>query len=343
MADNDQFVSQEDQAAQIIQEARESGMISGGANAPVPDNTQPQTSAGQPQPSPQNDPFDGFSQLDSTIQERLRKLLGDKESEFSRIQRENATLRGRVDQLPKLQSELQRLRRTAQQTPSVQTDAALQAELKQWDEHKNRFPDEAQAIEERILAIKRELEGRYSPLTEELGHLREQVDKYAERESAREAVENEKRLDDMAPGWRRVAGWEDANGNPIANPMQRGWAPEFDSWRNALPPRIREQYNSLIDDRDVDSIAAIINHFNRDYWIAMQSDMGTGNSAPRAVPQAPVANKRQAALNDVSPTGSGGGGLDGGKFNPTSLSREDQAANAIAQFQDRWNRASAKR
>lgn len=310
--------SREDQFAAAIEQARAN-------EAPQTDNAPEKPESPQPS-TPEAEPFEGFNALPETAREHYRQLASERSNfaaERDRYRQEQSALAGRV---PGLQRELAQLKKA--QAASVPSPAQ-QRTLDKYEEFKKRFPEDGEAIEERFAAVESRLgDPKLGNRLETIEARLAQWDARLENEAVYAAQEQ---LTEAHPDWQVIAGMVDASGKAIPAEQQQ-FHPEFTAWAQALPQWKRDHYQHLMTEtRDTDAHAAILSEFKADYAAALEAEEAQGKLPAR----------RQAALDDVSPTGSGGNGLDGTNRGPDGRfqsSREDDYAETVNRFRDSWQK-----
>jgi len=286
--------------------------------------------AGEQQQEGEKEPFEGFSQLPEPAQAAYRQLMGERDT-FSRerdeLRRKHAEVANRV---PYLQRELAKYQHAPQQKPAPTAKQA--AELKKWEDLKQRFPEDAEAIDEKLNALRQEF-GDVGSLAKQLAELKEWKDTLqTERENA-EIYAAHDALAERVPDWKVLAGFEDADGNPI-DPSEAVFHPEVAAWIDAQPGYLKKAYlEVLTQTRDTDAQAEIFERFKGDYLAALEAEEAA-NGQPSTQPQGN--RKRQDALADVSPTGGGGNGLDRDERKPFGPSREDAFADTVSRYREQF-------
>lgn len=293
---------------------------------------QPQETAKQPEQQTEQEthteaePFEGFNALPPQAQEAYRQMQARESTlaaERDRYRRESSALSGRV---PGLQRELERLKKAQQ---SAAPSEAQQRKLERWEEFKQRFPEDAEGLEERFAALESRLvDPKLANRLEQVEARFRELDAREQREAITAAQEQ---LSAVHPDWQVIAGMVDQSGKAI--PVeQQAFHPEFVAWHAALPQWKQDHYMHLLTEtRDVEAHAAILSEFKADYEAALEAEENQGR----------LPAKRRAALDDVSPTGGGGSGLDANRDPNTgrfTSSREDDYAETVNRFRDQWQK-----
>jgi hypothetical protein len=266
-------------------------------------------------------PFDGFDKLDPSVQAQFRRLTGERDDFKVRYTRQL----GHTRQLARTASpanrpagnELANARRDASAlAPGAQRDA-IQSQLDKWEAHKAAYPDEANAIDQRIAAFRDDLASGINPLAQEVQHLRSVVEELqggyqsVQQERAerykQESFETFGKL--AGDNWRQIAGLEDENGKQIPtqipgpngqmvrNPDYK-WHPEFVAWVDGHDPDIAQHYWQTLYNPSPRVSAQVVAEFNRERFGL--EDAGTQDGKATADP---VAARRAESLRDIQPGG----------------------------------------
>ena len=337
--------TREQEFAEVIGAAREQGLFGGKDEAEAPPKQEAEAPAREQKPGAARDesgkfvkqeakaeaaPFDGFEKLDPKVQEQFNQVFGrtkQLENEIARVRRENGALMGRV---PQLQSELARLQRSGEKPASTEKAADLTAQLKRFQDYKERYPDDAAAIEEYIAATRQELADTKTQLADKVSQLESRFESSEKQRKAQADAEQNHRvidqLDAEHPEWRVVAGWKDAEGNDVPA-TQAQFHPHFQAWQNALPAELRDDYAKKLGTRSATLIGHVLDHFKRDYETALAA------SGQQADDADPIRTRRAEALRDISPTGSAGNAppVDRSLQTPANA-REEEFAATVAKF-----------
>ena len=257
----------------------------------------PRDETGKFAPAPE--PFEGFNDLDPKIQKQFKNLQQEK----TKYQNDFATLQGRV---PVLQRELGRLQQQLEAPKQTQgqgqkkVDEYLKSE--KFKDYESRFPEDALAIREGLQQTVDQLRSEFAdsgkPVTDKVAQLEARLGDY-ERERQFEAAQRESdRLTEMHPEWKRIAGWEDDDGNVISDPGSRKWHPWFDAWKSGLPVSVRASYDQLLGQASAESIGYVLTQFKRDVQAHLDA---SGQQRQDSPVESEVAERRSEALRDISP------------------------------------------
>lgn len=352
MTDEEQyaaFVAQTDQPAQEAAPAAEPREPPATGQPRDESGRFAQRADGAPAPAQaEPEPFDGFGALPPDAQDRIRAMLGTQEQ----LRRERDSFRNRFS---RANNDLLQIRRqsppantghgrqtqpatgTGQQAqpgiaqaradvatmaPGAEREAANR-KLDAWEKHAQAYPEDAAAIEQRVAALREDLLAGIAPQLQELGTLRAQVndlrsvaDQFRAEQATAQAREHQSVLDELVPGWRVVAGWQDANGNETENPQ---WHPAMGAWLDGHDPELKAFKLSQLANGSPRVAAAVIREFMDDF------DAVSGETGQTAAPANPAAQRRAEQLRDVAP----GGGANGRPSTPAwrqGLSEEEQYA-----------------
>lgn len=275
------------------------------------------------------EPFAGFNDLPEEAKAQWNTFLGrtkNLESELTQLRRQNAALMGRV---PALQSEVARLQKSGHQ-PASQTKAAdLKAQLKRFEAYKERYPEDAEAIDEYISAATQQLAQTNTQLADKLSQLERRLGTFEGERTVQENRSVQDQLDREHPSWRIIAGWQDADGNAV-DPNRADFHPHFKAWKAALPPELQVDFDQKLKSRSAHLIGHVLDAFERDYQVAVDA---SGRGAETASDADPVRSRRAEALRDVSPTGSASSSVPVDKpIQSPRMSREEEYAATVAMF-----------
>lgn len=337
----DQELSREEQFANTIAEAREAGLLEGEAK-PEPKVEKPEKVEAKPDAKPRDgtgkfvknegqavpepvEPFAGFKELPKDVQDQWNTLLGRSkqlDSEVTQLRRQNGALLGQV---PNLQREVQRLSRSSREAPTQQKAADLTAQLQRFKEYKERYPEDAAAIEELIGSTRQELADTKAELANKVSQIEHRLGSFENERTVQENKGVQDQLDREHPDWRVIAGWVDANGNAV-DPNVADYHPHFKAWQSALPAEIQADFADKLKSRSAHLIGHVFEAFERDYKRAVEATEGRG--AETASDADPVRERRAEALRDVSPTGSASSNTpaDRSLLSPRNAREEDFAA-----------------
>ena len=204
---------------------------------------------------------------------------------------------GLIGRVPAMQREVETLRQQLARPQTEATQQKVAASLKKFEEFKARFPEDAEAIQELTDSLKSQLNESTNPLTNKLAQLEARVSEYDAKLRAEAAQREADRLSDEHPNWRRIAGWEDDEGNTVPA-QQRKWHPWFTAWKSALPPEIQADYDAKLSQANATLIGHVLSHFERDVQAHLQA---SGQQRPDAVGGGDVSQRRSDALRDISP------------------------------------------
>lgn len=289
-----------------------------------------QQGASQEAPQAEREPFDGFSTLPPDAQDRIRAILGQQEqlrkerdsfrNRFSRANNDLLTLR-RSQQRPntgtgqqphpasgtgrEAQPGIAQARAEVAAMPAGAERNAANQKLDAWEKHAKEYPDDAAAIQQLVGALRDDLIAGIAPRLQELEQLREQLngfrslaDELQTERQTRRNQEAQSTLDDLAPGWRYFAGWEDAEGNEVPR-GERQWSGEMQAWLEGHDPEVRAVKLQQLGHGSPHVAAEVFQQFLADYQAVTQ---GQHTQAPN-----PVAARRAQNLRDVVPGGAGTG------------------------------------
>lgn len=289
-----------------------------------------QQGASQEAPQAEREPFDGFSSLDPSTQERIRRIYDTNE----RLNRERNSLRDRFSRASQQLEQLSRrqggagtssgqpspgrvgngqlaqpgiaqARAEVAAMPAGAERNAANQKLDAWEKHAREYPDDAAAIQQLVGALRDDLIAGIAPRLQELEQLREQLngfrslaDELQTERQTRRNQEAQSTLDDLAPGWRYFAGWEDAEGNEVPR-GERQWSGEMQAWLDGHDPEVRAVKLQQLGHGSPHVAAEVFQQFLADYQAVTQ---GQHTQAPN-----PVAARRAENLRDVVPGGAGTG------------------------------------
>lgn len=239
---------------------------------------------------PAPEPFAGFNELKPEQQAEFRRVLGERDY----LKSQHASLIGRV---PAMQREVETLRQQLARPQTPVTQANVAASLEKFKEYESRFPEDAAAIRELTDSLQSQLANSTNPLTDKVAQLEARVSEYDAKVRGEAAQREADRLTTEHPNWRYVAGWEDAQGNYVADPGQRQWHPWFTAWKNQLPAEIRADYDAKLDQPNSVLIGHVLSHFERD----VQPYLENGGQQAPASTATDVSQRRSDALRDISP------------------------------------------
>jgi len=319
---------------------------------PVRDESTGQFRGSKPAEPPP--PFEGYDKLDPAAKKWVDSIRGDHDGLQRKYLRSQNQLREREARLRQAEGRNNRPTQPAsapqpRNTPAPATTAA--DATKAWEAYKKQFPDDAQALEERIAASEAalgrkltEVEQRLARIDEiekSLQPIRETAARFQSREQEEAKAEGRGYFDQAAPNWEYLAGWKDEHGNRVP-PEEQVFAPDFQAWLDAIEehsPGVAEMYKGALEHHDPAIVAKVWQDFNRDYAEAtgaphpmlQRQNNGGGESRQRAPATDPVQQRREAARNDVQPrpAGSPGGARPGPApqtYSPRSAEEEAYAA-----------------
>lgn len=257
-------------------------------DAPVARDTGGNRDAAVAKPAPE--PFAGFNDLKPEMQAEFRRMQGERDY----LKGQHASLIGRV---PGLQREVETLRQQLARPQANVTQANVAASLKKFEEYKARFPEDAEAIQELTDNLQSKLANSTNPLTDKVAQLEARVSEYDAKVRGDAAQREADRLSTEHPDWRRIAGWEDDQGNYIADPKARQWHPWFTSWKSQLPAEIQADYDAKLSQPNSVLIGHVLSHFERD----VKQHMAASGDSPPAAGATDVSQRRSDALRDISP------------------------------------------
>lgn len=285
--------------------------------ASAPSSFEPQQEQNPPEQAQQEqEPFEGFSQLPEAARSKFTETWEQAkrfEQELAQQRRQYGALSGRV---PALQRELDALKKRTAAAPSSASPQTMSAEA--WENFKANFPQDAKAIEEALARQAGELTGKLTPMEQRLKDHEEKLARFEQMAQEAENAEIQEALSEAVPDWRIIAGWETADGQP----GDKKWHPEFLAWLDSMPGRIRAQYDELLESRDGDDIAYVLNMFKRDYIDLLNEESASAPQRPQI---------RRTA--DVMPSANGNA-LGGGY---TGNAREDEYVAAVtSDYMKQW-------
>lgn len=268
------------------------------------------------------EPFAGFNDLKPEQQAYFRSLAGERDQYKSNY----AGLLGKV---PTLQRELEALRRSSAQPQTQAREASIAAKLEKFEQYKQRFPEDAEAIEEALSAIRAEV-NQTKPLAETVAQLQARLEGYERERAVGQTAQHVDQLNREHPAWRRIAGWEDDAGNPVPKESQK-WHPWFSAWKSNLPPEIQQDYDTKLSQPNAVLIGHVLNHFERDVQVVLAQNGQTQSDSPGTN----VTQQRTEALKDVSPRPSKTGSEPAQTNMNGNVNGSDRAA-VLAQFYDQF-------
>lgn len=282
----------------------------------------------------ESEPFEGFSSLDPALQERFRGMLSRQEQllkERNSFRDRFARANGDLTLLRRSQSGAPDPRRSTGGAPQARpaqgsahqgqpgiaqarADVAAMPhgaeraeatrQLDAWEKHAQQYPEDAAAISQLVNGLRAEILGTVGPQLEELNTLRSQIGELRtvaeqfqhERQQARNQ-ENQSVMDELAPGWRVLAGWQDEQGNDVPREA-RQWHPAMLAWLNGHDPEIRDFKLGQLSHGSPYVAAEVFRSFMADYEAVAGQQQTNAD---------PVAQRRAESLRDVVPTGRSGG------------------------------------
>lgn len=233
---------------------------------------------------PKPEPFEGFSSLPEAAQQQFNRLIGERnqfKNQYASILGQQTQIRRELDNLKRQQQ--------APQTPKQQQEVAKS--LKKFEDFKQRYPEDAEAIQEMIDSVRNEFSQPTQGLLQEVERLKGTVEGFQAEKQRMHAERVQDQLSREHPSWRQIAGWEDEQGNPIEG--NREWHPWFTAWKNGLPPEIAADYDQKLGSVNATLIGHVLNHFERD----VQSILD--NSGQQQTDEQP--SRRDEQLRDISP------------------------------------------
>lgn len=248
------------------------------------------------------EPFPGFKDLSPDARAYFDKLQNDTKQAQNRAAaaQRDSEARRRAAAPP------QRPRAPAPQ-PQPPKPVAPRA-MPKWEAGKAEYPDFFATLEERFAAAEEAaggkltaIEARQLELDQRLQETRQIADRFLAREEQAHKATIRDVLDKSSPEWRRTVGWVDADGNTVPDDAQV-LAPEFQSWLDALPPKVRAIRQAEMADDDPDVVASVFVRFDADYreFLAFHGQADPrGNIATPA--RNPVDVRREQAQNDRQP------------------------------------------
>lgn len=279
--------------------------------------------------APATEPFDGFSDLPPHVQDQFRGMLTAKE----RLQRERDDFRNRFSRVNNDFLQLQRSQQrtgnnghgrqtqpaagTGQQAQPGITQAraevasmpagaerdAASRKLDAWERYAKEFPDEAGGVQQLVAALREDILSQVAPqlqgmseLQAEVAAIRDTAERFRTNEQEQRNRACQASMDDLAPGWRIAAGWQDEQGNEIPR-GERQWHPGFSAWLEGHDPEVRQFKLEQLSNGSPQVAAEVFRQFFADF----EAVSGQTQQAP-----APVANRRAEALRDVAPGSAGG-------------------------------------
>lgn len=345
-------MTEEDRFAAAFEEFDAADAAQAEADKPAPREPQPETQPSEPtqgrardpqtgqfvpgsgrQPEPAAEPFEGYKDLPPKAREYFDRLQSDSRAAINRAanaQRDLARLQ-RQQQAPRTQAQAQP-RGAPAPAPAPQPRT-----LPKWDQAKAEHPDFFASLEERILAAENDAGRALTDIEKRLARAEQQVqetaeiaNRFREREAEEHRNETKGTLDTIAPNWKRIAGWEDANGNAVP-PDQQSYAPEFQAWLNVQPESVKQRRLEDLDSDDPHIIGKVFQDFERDYAEAMGWHTRQPGSGSPATPTNPVAQRRQAAVSDRLPRANAGPPRGGNEERrpPNRRDAEEDAFDAI--------------
>jgi len=257
----------------------------------------PRDETGKFAPAPE--PFEGFNDLDPKIQKQFKNLQAEK----NRFQNDFASMQGMV---PRLQREVQTLQQQLAKPAQTQTQGQKKVDdflkSEKFKDYESRFPEDALAIREGFQQTVDQLRSEFAdsgkPVNDKVAQLEARLGDY-ERERQFEAAQREsERLTEMHPEWKRIAGWEDDDGNVVSDPGSRKWHPWFDAWKSGLPMAVRASYDQLLGQALAESIGYVITQFKRDVQAHLDA---SGQQRQDAPAESELAERRSEQLRDITP------------------------------------------
>ena len=328
----------EDQYAEFVASTRETTAEPAqpaAEAAPEPQQAQPRDEGGRFAPkagAPQTaapaekEPFEGFSALDASTQEKFRRMM----DRADRAERERNSFRDRysraeqrIQNMSRQQpagngsggnrpSQSQGSGRSAQpgiaqaraevadMAPGAGRDQANR-QLDAWEKHAREYPEDAAAITQLVGALRDDILSGVMPQLRELQDLREQVngfrtvaEQFTHAQQEQERRGHRATLDEIAPGWDILTGHKTEDGQPVAE--WKGLHPAFETWLDAHDPDVKADMLRQLANPSPYVAGNVIRGFLAD-WQATEND-------GQAAPAAPNAH-RAANLRDVAPSGGG--------------------------------------
>jgi hypothetical protein len=265
--------------------------------------------------APKPPPFEGFDQLPKAQQDYILSLQRERDratNGYATTQRELEALRRTRQQPPPPKPQPQP---SAKPEPSQQQPPTPRV-LPKWEAGKKEYPDVYDSLEERVAAAETDLgrkltatEERLAKVEQDLQETRQITSQYQADKAVEHRTQLRGYLDEVSPHWRRTAGREDDDGNPIPKEQQK-YRPEFVAWMEAQPPVMQAMLKAQLKHSDPVLLGDVFQRFDRDYaaamgWYGEGQGGGGRENAPRQ--PNPPPNPRRTALSDVQPRpGSGG-------------------------------------
>jgi hypothetical protein len=243
-------------------------------------------------PKPVVEPFKGFADLPKESQDYIKSLQ-------TREQEASTNYTRMLGRVPAMQREMENLRKQQAKPQSEQRTADVAKSLKKFEEYKQRFPEDAEAVQELLESIKDEVKPS-KELPDKIAQLEQRLNKREEAEATRYAAETAvARLRQDHPDVDQIAGWKDDSGKVVPLDQQK-LHPWFDAWLQDQPPVIRADYDQKLRSFDPVVIGHIITLFKRDAQSAVDA-AGPTASNPSTDAGSTTAQRRAEALQDPSP------------------------------------------
>lgn len=254
-------------------------------------------------------PFEGYDKLDPEARKYIDRLTQERKRDQNRAQDAQRRLAqaqsARPQQPPRAPQPQPRPAATPEQPPK----------LEKWKKVETEFPEFHASLEERIAATEQGLgrklsaiEAQQAKLDQQLQETRTIADRFQQREEREHRESARNRLDEWSPNWRKTAGWEDENGNPVPRERQ-AYTGEFQAWLDAHADYVPGIHARMLEDlasSDPDRLGAVFRKFDEDFKKATEAETPAGEQGNNATPRAnPVVQNRDQALRDrpVRPNG----------------------------------------